>query len=111
LFLNIVMRRTLTFEAIVEPPGGTLLLQIATLLRDQQLDPESLTWSWAPRGNVVKVRLTLRASDARHMHSVSTQLRVTPEVINVTVCDLNGLPAPGSTPPITPPAAEARRDS
>ena len=95
------MRRSLTPEALVEPPGGALLHQIALVLRDRQLDPESLVWSWFRRGNLVVVRLTLRPADAKRTMLISAQLRMITEMVHVTLCDLNGQPAPGSAPPLT----------
>ena len=93
------MRRVLVLEAIIEPPGGCVLLQIALTLRNQQLDPESLVWSCATRGNMATIRLTLRPSNACFASPLSAELRAIPEVVHVDLCDLTERSPP---PTITP---------
>ena len=80
------MKRVLQLEGLAS--GGYLLLQIALVLRQREVDPETLLWSHAPGGNLVKIQVVLQPGDAAHAGALLEEFRTIPDMAHVQRCEL-----------------------
>ncbi|MBL9217554.1 MAG: hypothetical protein JNG82_03640 [Opitutaceae bacterium] len=90
------MRKTLTFEAIPEKPSGGLLLQLAVMLRQLNINPESLVWTASPPDGALKIRLVLSEDDQRWLRDIAEHLKHSSGVRDVR-CEV----VEGSSPLVT----------
>lgn len=79
------MKRVLQLEGLAS--SGNLLLQIALLLRQRKLDPESLFWTATPGGNLVKIQIVLQPYDHPQAGPLMEDCRAIADMAHVQRCE------------------------
>lgn len=68
------MRKLLTLDAVPERPSGSVLLQIAVILRQLDLDPEELIWSATSATGKLKLSLRLDGNSEHWLEEIAERL-------------------------------------
>lgn len=93
------MNRVLTFEATPGHPGGGLLLQLAVMLRQLNINPESLVWTATPPDGALKIRLVLSNEDRHWLRDIADHLKQSSGVRDVR-CEVVEEQVPPATIPL-----------